>query len=208
MHGITDKDVKGGLSPRDAADKLLSFVGDALIVGHNVGFDLGFIEEAKGEGFRFQPGTYLDTLVIAREGYPGAESYKLGDLARFFGIELTQSHRALPDAEATANLLLWFANDLPGRISALRQSIGDAVRAQRNGGDTARAARGGPPPGARQQEPVQPDPEEDRPPDRPRRGHPDRRPRPRPTSDRSRSRSGSSRARTAPGCSPVVRPRP
>ena len=31
---------------------------------------------------------YLDTLVIAREGYPGAESYKLGDLARFFGVEL------------------------------------------------------------------------------------------------------------------------
>jgi DNA polymerase III epsilon subunit family exonuclease len=136
MHGITDNDVKGAPSPRDAADKLLSFVGDALIVGHNVGFDLGFIEEAKGEGFRFQPGTYTDTLVIAREGYPGAESYKLGDLARFFGIELTQSHRALPDAEATANLLLWFANDLPGRVSALRQSIGDAVRAQRSGGDT------------------------------------------------------------------------
>ncbi len=136
MHGITDKDVQGAPSPKDAADKLLSFVGDALIVGHNVGFDLGFIEEARGEGFRFQPGSYLDTLVIAREGYPGAESYKLGDLARFFGVELSQSHRALPDAEATAELLLWFANDLPGRITSLRESIGNAVRAQRSGGDT------------------------------------------------------------------------
>jgi DNA polymerase III epsilon subunit family exonuclease len=137
MHGITDKDVKGAPSPKEAADKLLDFVGDALVVGHNVGFDLGFIEEAKGDGFRFQPGSYLDTLVIAREGYPGAESYKLPDLARFFGVELTQSHRALPDAEATANLLLWFANDLPGRISALRESIAEAVRANRTGGDTA-----------------------------------------------------------------------
>ena len=138
MHGITDKDVKGAPSPKEAADKLLDFVGDGLIVGHNVGFDLGFIEEAKGDGFRFQPGSYLDTLVIAREGYPGAESYKLPDLARFFGVELTQSHRALPDAEATANLLLWFANDLPGRISALRESIADAVRANRTGGDTTK----------------------------------------------------------------------
>jgi len=138
MHGITDKDVKGAPSPKEAADKLLAFVGDGLIVGHNVGFDLGFIEEAKGDGFRFQPGSYLDTLVIAREGYPGAESYKLPDLARFFGVELTQSHRALPDAEATANLLLWFANDLPGRISALRDSIAEAVRANRNGGDTTK----------------------------------------------------------------------
>jgi DNA polymerase III epsilon subunit family exonuclease len=138
MHGITDKDVKGAPSPKDTADKLLDFVGDALVVGHNVGFDLGFIEEAKGDGFRFAPGTYLDTLVIAREGYPGAESYKLGDLARFFGIELAQGHRALPDAEATANLLLWFANDLPGRISTLREAIADAVRANRTGGDTTK----------------------------------------------------------------------
>ncbi len=135
MHGITDKDVNGAPSPKEAADKLLAFVGDALIVGHNVGFDLGFIEEAKGDGFRFQAGTYIDTLVIARDGYPGAESYKLGDLAKFFGVELSQSHRALPDAEATANLLLWFANDLPGRISTLRESIANAVRAQRTGGD-------------------------------------------------------------------------
>jgi len=136
MHGITDKDVKGAPSPKDAADQLLAFVGDAKVVGHNVGFDLGFIEAAKGGGFRFEPGTYLDTLVIAREGYPGAESYKLGDLARFFGVDLTQSHRALPDAEATANLLLWFANDLPGRITTLKESIAAAVRAQKTGGDT------------------------------------------------------------------------
>jgi DNA polymerase III epsilon subunit family exonuclease len=136
MHGITDKDVKNAPSRQEAADKLLDFIGDGLVVGHNVGFDLGFIEEAKGDGFRFKPGTYLDTLIIARDGYPGAESYKLGDLARFFGIELAQGHRALPDAEATANLLLWFANDLPRRISTLRESIANAVRAQRNGGDT------------------------------------------------------------------------
>jgi DNA polymerase III epsilon subunit family exonuclease len=136
MHGITDKDVKGAPSPKDAADQLLAFVGDAKVVGHNVGFDLGFIEAAKGGGFRFEPGTYLDTLVIAREGYPGAESYKLGDLARFFGVDLTQSHRALPDAEATANLLLWFANDLPGRISTLKDGIANAVRGQKTGGDT------------------------------------------------------------------------
>jgi polyribonucleotide nucleotidyltransferase len=136
MHGITDKDVKGAPSPKDAAKQLLKFVGDAKVVGHSVGFDLAFIEEAIGDGFRFAQGSYLDTLVIAREGYPGAESYKLADLARFFGVELGQNHRALPDAQATAELLLWFANDLPGRISKLRDAIAAAVRAKRTGGDT------------------------------------------------------------------------
>ena len=136
MHGITDAEVKGAPSPAEAARKALDFAGDAMIVGHSVGFDIGFIEAALGDGTKIEPGRYLDTLVIAREGYPDLENYKLPTLSNFFGVDLTQSHRALPDAEATANLLLWFANDLPGRVSALREDIAAAVRANRTGGDT------------------------------------------------------------------------
>jgi DNA polymerase III epsilon subunit family exonuclease len=136
MHGITDADVKKAPSPADAAKAALAFIGDAPIVGHSVGFDLGFLETALGDGTRFEQGRYLDTLTIAREGYPDLENYKLATLSSFFGIELAQSHRAGPDAEATANLLIWFANDLPGRIKTLRASIADAVRSTRTGGDS------------------------------------------------------------------------
>jgi polyribonucleotide nucleotidyltransferase len=133
MHGITDADVKGALSAKEAAEAFIAFAGDALIVGHSVGFDLAFIEAARGDGYRFEQGRYLDTLVLARETLPGAESYRLGDLARFFGIELTTPHRALPDAEATAGLLLRFAEDLPTRIGTLRDGIAASIRAQRDG---------------------------------------------------------------------------
>jgi DNA polymerase III epsilon subunit family exonuclease len=136
MHGITDKDVKGAPSPKEAAEKFRAFAGDTTLVGHNVGFDLGFLEHALGDGFKFQPGTYLDTLVLAREGYPDwAESYKLGELARFFGIELTEAHRALPDAQATAKLLGVFADDLPNRITTLTEGITASIKANRTGGD-------------------------------------------------------------------------
>jgi polyribonucleotide nucleotidyltransferase len=136
MHGLTDKDVKGAPSPKEAAGTFVAFAGSATIVGHSVGFDLGFIEEALGDGYRFTPDRYLDTLVLAREGYPGfSESYKLTDLARFFGIALEANHRALPDAEATAELLLVFARDLPGRIETLHDAIAASIRANRNGGD-------------------------------------------------------------------------
>src|SRR4029077_17085023 len=47
-----------------------------------------------------------------------------------------QAHRALPDAEATANLLIWFGNDLPARIATLREGIAGSIRATRNGGDS------------------------------------------------------------------------
>ena len=134
LHGLTDADVKGAPSPAEAVDQALSFIGDALVVGHNVGFDLGFLEEAQASA-HFEPGRYLDTLVIAREGYPEVGTYKLETLSSFFGVDLSQNHRALPDAEATASLLLWFAKDLPGRISTLKTQIADSIRANRDGGD-------------------------------------------------------------------------
>jgi DNA polymerase III epsilon subunit family exonuclease len=137
MHGITDADVKGAPSAGEAARRFVEYAGDAAIVGHSVGFDLAFLEEALGDGYRFAPGTYLDTLVIAREGYPGGESYRLGDLAAFFGIELTRAHRALPDAEATANLLIRFAEDLAPRLERLKAGIADSIRANRDGADPA-----------------------------------------------------------------------
>jgi polyribonucleotide nucleotidyltransferase len=133
MHGLTDSDVSGQPSPRDAAKQFLEFAGDATIIGHNVGFDLGFLQEAVGDGFRFEAGRYLDTLVIAREGYPGSpESYKLADLARFFGVEHDGGHRAGPHAEATAQLVLQFAGDLPNRVDNLHDAIAISIRANRD----------------------------------------------------------------------------
>src|SRR5262249_24631229 len=131
MHGITDKDVAKSPSAKDAAQQLLDWAGDATLIGHNVGFDLGFISEALG-GKELAQGTYLDTLTLARDGYPtGPESYKLGDLSKFFGIELQGNHRAGPDAEATAELVLKLAADIPGRVATLKAGIADSIRTQR-----------------------------------------------------------------------------
>jgi len=131
LHGLTDADVAKAPSAAVAAGQLLEWAGDATLVGHNVGFDLGFIAEAIG-GREFAAGTYLDTLVLARDGYPtGPDAYKLTDLSRFFGIELQANHRAAPDAEATAELVLKIGADLPGRIKALKAGIADSIRQQK-----------------------------------------------------------------------------
>jgi polyribonucleotide nucleotidyltransferase len=136
MHGITDKDVAKAPSAAEAAKQALDEIGDALVVGHNVIFDLGFLEEA-GAG-RIDQSRLVDTLTLAREGYPDLQNYKLDTLAGVFGVDLTQNHRALPDAEATANLLISFANELPGRIATAKSEIADAVRANRSSKDDAK----------------------------------------------------------------------
>jgi DNA polymerase III epsilon subunit family exonuclease len=139
MHGITDKEVKGAPSPAEAAKKALAFVGNATIVGHSVGFDIAFLEAALGDGTRIEKGRYLDTLTLARDGYPDLASYTLGELSKFFGIQLQQAHRALPDAEATAELLIAIGSDLPGRLQALGEGIADSIRAARTSKDDSKA---------------------------------------------------------------------
>ncbi|HEX7592244.1 MAG TPA: polyribonucleotide nucleotidyltransferase [Candidatus Limnocylindrales bacterium] len=134
MHGITDADVAGAPTPKEAAEKLLAFVNGAPIIGHNVGFDIGFLDQALGESDKFIAGGYFDTLTIAREGYPDLESYKLGDVAKFFGITVETVHRGLADAETTAAIIAKFAGDLPNRIETLMDGIAVSIRANRQDG--------------------------------------------------------------------------
>jgi DNA polymerase III epsilon subunit family exonuclease len=141
LHGLTDEDVKGAPTPAEAARQLLDWAGDALLVGHNIGFDIGFIESALGDGTRIEPGRYLDTLVLARDAYPDQDAHKLADLARFFGLAVEPNHRALPDAEATAWLLIRLAEDLPPRIEAYTSAVADSIRALAAGGSREDADR-------------------------------------------------------------------
>ncbi len=84
--------------------ELLAFVrGDvAALVAHNATFDLGFLQSA---GVNFQR-PVLDTFELATILLPGAGSYNLGELCRLQGITLTDAHRALDDAVATAQLFM------------------------------------------------------------------------------------------------------
>ena len=132
LHGITTEEVAKAPSPSEAAQTFLDWAGDAILVGHNIGFDIGFLESALDSGTRIEAGRYLDTMVLAKEAYPDVD-LKLGDLARFFELEVEPNHRALPDAEATANLLIRLGEDLPERIRVYRDQVADAIRSLRSG---------------------------------------------------------------------------
>ncbi|MCA0453134.1 MAG: DEAD/DEAH box helicase family protein [Chloroflexi bacterium] len=79
-----------------------SFVGNAPIIGHNIGFDLGFLYP---HGL-FQNNLSIDTYDLAAILLPAANRYSLSSLSQQLKIELTEAHRALHDARASA-LLYW-----------------------------------------------------------------------------------------------------
>ncbi|MDQ6857646.1 MAG: exonuclease domain-containing protein [Chloroflexota bacterium] len=101
LTGITDEALLGGPSAPDAVAAFAAFAGDAVFVGHNVDFDLAFLE-ANG----FAPGAgRLDTADLASMLLPSAPSYALQRLAADSGIVPAAAHRALDDALTCAAVL-------------------------------------------------------------------------------------------------------
>ncbi|MBX3050011.1 MAG: DEAD/DEAH box helicase family protein [Caldilineaceae bacterium] len=104
LTNISDKDVADAPSMDRALPELLAFVDSSVfaIVGHNVGFDLAFLQAA-GANFH-RPG--LDTHELATILLPSMPSYNLGQLCNALEIRLDDAHRANADAEATAQLFM------------------------------------------------------------------------------------------------------
>ncbi|QBD82470.1 hypothetical protein EPA93_43445 [Ktedonosporobacter rubrisoli] len=80
----------------------LQFIEGATLVGHNVGFDMGFLAyEAQLLGHAF-PLEALDTIPLARRFLPGLKRFKLDYVAQHLHIPPTNRHRAMGDAKVTA----------------------------------------------------------------------------------------------------------
>ncbi len=104
--GIKQLDVAGAPPLRDVAPRLLSFVQSAPVVGHNVQFDLAFLQQ---KGYAL-PNPRLDTFELAGIVLPKMTSYSLEALTRALEISSPAYHRALADAVLTKDLLLALFN--------------------------------------------------------------------------------------------------
>src|SRR5947208_5381232 len=108
LTGLRDRDLRGRPHPAMAVRRFLEFAGDAVLVAHNARFDLSFIdrETERLTGGRLAA-PVVDTVGLARRLLAGrTRRAGLASLAQFFGTEARPCHRALPDAQATAEILV------------------------------------------------------------------------------------------------------
>ncbi|MCT0484596.1 PolC-type DNA polymerase III [Weissella paramesenteroides] len=105
LTSITDDMVRGSKSEKEVFTAFREFYGDAILVGHNVTFDMGFMNEGyERHGMGSITNPVIDTLTLARFLYPNMRSYRLNTLAKHFGVLLEQHHRAIFDSETTGHL--------------------------------------------------------------------------------------------------------
>jgi len=107
LTGITQSMVIEAPSIGEALPAFLEFIGDAVIVGHNVRFDLSFLNAAAERmGYGRLPNRSVDTLGLSRRLVRSeVRNLKLSTLAAHFCAPHPPTHRALDDAKATAHIL-------------------------------------------------------------------------------------------------------
>ncbi len=106
LTGITQAMVIEAPPIEAALPSFLEFLGDAVIVGHNVRFDLGFLNAAATRlGYGRLRNRWVDTAALARRLVRNeVRNLRLQSLAAHFRSPVTPNHRALEDARATAHV--------------------------------------------------------------------------------------------------------
>jgi ATP-dependent DNA helicase DinG len=104
---ITPAELKNAPLLPPVLTELKQFIGNSVIVGHNTRFDLDFINN-KLIGLQQLPllNPWWDTCELSRFYLPFVLNHKLTTLSEYFDIDITQAHRAINDAMATAEVLL------------------------------------------------------------------------------------------------------
>jgi DNA polymerase-3 subunit epsilon len=119
LTGITQAMVIEAPKLPEALPAFLEFLGDAVIVGHNVRYDVSFLDAAARQlGYGRLENKTVDTLGLARRLVGAdARNFKLATLAAHFRSPVTPNHRALDDTRATAHVF-WSLVEQAGTVGA------------------------------------------------------------------------------------------
>lgn len=89
------------------------FLGNDIIIGHNVNFDIDFIYDSMVDNLgEYLSNDYIDTLRISRKLLPELKHHKLDNLIDYFNLTKRNEHRALNDCVLTNQVYINLVNFL------------------------------------------------------------------------------------------------
>jgi len=114
LTGITEDMLMNAPSIKRVLSEFQSFIQDDPLVGHNINFDLSFLNK-DFKRFLKTPITndFVDTLELSRNLIKGVRNHKLDTLVHYFKIKVVGSHRALADCEATLGIYKALCQTVP-----------------------------------------------------------------------------------------------
>ncbi|MCH4008083.1 PolC-type DNA polymerase III [Companilactobacillus sp.] len=130
LTSITDDMVKDAPDESVIIPEFMDFIGDDILVGHNVTFDMGFMNSALSRlGRERLSMPVIDTLEMSRTLHSEYRNHKLDSLAKRYNIVLEHHHRADSDAETTGYLMYKLFDELEEKygtnnVSQLNDNVG------------------------------------------------------------------------------------
>ncbi|MQS97719.1 PolC-type DNA polymerase III [Companilactobacillus halodurans] len=117
LTSITTDMVKDAPDEKTIVSEFMDFIGDDILVGHNVTFDMGFMNAAltRMDRDRLQM-PVIDTLEMSRTLHSEYRNHKLDSLAKRYNIVLEHHHRADSDAETTGYLMYKLFDELEDKF--------------------------------------------------------------------------------------------
>ncbi len=102
LTGISNEMVKNARNLKEVLEDFREFLGDDIIVGHNVNFDIDFLYD-HCEIRQLPPfdNDFIDTLKLSRRVLPKLHHHRLADLADYYCVSYEGAHRAVNDCAIT-----------------------------------------------------------------------------------------------------------
>lgn len=102
LTGITNEMLAAAPKTADTISRFSDFIGNSIIIGYNVGFDVNFIYDNYMEHInRPLTNDYVDVMRMARKIYPDLPHHRLKDMINVFNLSNKHEHRTFSDCEAT-----------------------------------------------------------------------------------------------------------
>lgn len=103
LTGITNEMLETAPTPEAVIPEFIEFIGDSILIGHNINFDVNFLYDAAERiGAKPIDNDFVDTLRIARKVFPVLPHHRLPDIAEACSVAVAESHRSEADAAVAA----------------------------------------------------------------------------------------------------------
>ena len=115
LTNISEDDLKDAKTFKECKDEILDFIKDRVLVAHNASFDYGFLNaELDRIGLPKLTNPVIDTLDLSRSLFKTRRAYRLGNMARQYGVLYDEevAHRANYDADVLASIFNLMLKDL------------------------------------------------------------------------------------------------
>jgi len=123
--------IASGVSSKEGLLAFSSFIGDSVLVAHNLSFDLAMVKAGfarHGVAHDMMSNPMFDTLDLSRRVYPDFKSFKLAELIESLQLDGCNTHNAMDDVLVTGELMMRVVKDASDVISKQADVIRDYER--------------------------------------------------------------------------------